>query len=184
MLSSVPARFVLDSVEADEYRNYLSLQRLRENVEGNWYRQSEREIAELQGVAEHNNGRAARMAKDILCFFHGICYEDDLLLDMDGMGERGLGGRTQNGRTQCVPTTETGTITLYPNPAHNTLTVESASAIREIAIYDMTGRAVMVETLCATSLQRVVNTSSLHTGIYIVKVITDHGTETAKFVKK
>ena len=184
VLSSIPARFMLDSVEADEYRNYLALQQLRENVEGNWYRQSEREIEELQGVAEHNNGRAARMAKDILCFFHGICYEDDLLLDMDGMAERGLGGHTQNGRTRCVPTTKTGTITLYPNPTHNTLTVESASPIREIAVYDMTGRAVMVETMCTSSQQRVVNTSSLHAGIYIVKVITDKGTKTAKFVKK
>ena len=184
VLSSVPARFMLDSVEADEYRNYLALQQLRENVEGNWYRQSEREIEELQGVAEHNNGRSARMAKDILCFFHGICYEDDLLLDMDGMGERGLGGHTQNGRTRCVPTTKTGTITLYPNPTHNTLTVESASPIREIAVYDMTGRAVMVETMCTSSQQRVVNTSSLHAGIYIVKVITDKGTKTAKFVKR
>ena len=178
-LASIPARFMLDSADADEYRNYLALQQLRENVEGNWYRQSEREIAELQGVAEHNDGRASRMAKDILCFFHEICYADNLLLDMDGMGERGA----RRDAIHRVPTTENGAITLYPNPTHNTLTVESTSPIREIAVYDQTGRTVTVETCHGASLQQVVNTSSLHAGIYLLKVITETGIETAKFVK-
>ena len=75
------------------------------------------------------------------------------------------------------------TATLYPNPAHNTLTVESASPIREITVYDMTGHAVVVETRHGASLQQVLNTSSLPIGIYIVNVITDKGSETAKFMK-
>ena len=91
-------------------------------------------------------------------------------------------GRKTDARP-CVPTTETGGITLYPNPAHSTLTVESASAIRKITVYDMAGHAVMVETMCTSSLQQVVNTTSLHAGIYLVKAVTDQGTETAKFVK-
>ena len=78
---------------------------------------------------------------------------------------------------------EPNTLHIFPIPTYNTLTVESASPIREIAVYDMTGRAVMVETMRTSSQQQVVNTSSLHTGIYIVKVITDKGTKTAKFIK-
>jgi hypothetical protein len=73
--------------------------------------------------------------------------------------------------------------TIYPNPAHNTLTVESASPIREITVYDMTGHAVAVETCHGASLQQTLNTSSLPIGIYIVNVITDKGSETAKFMK-
>ena len=173
----------MDSTDTDEYRNYLALQQLRENVAGNWYRQTETEIAELQQVAEHNDGRAAHMAREILCFFHEICYGDEPLLDLDGMEGRSLGGRTQNGRTRCVPTTADGEITLYPNPAHNTLTVESASPIREITVYDTFGHAVNVETFHETSLQQTLNTSSLPIGIYIVKAVTANGTTTAKFVK-
>jgi hypothetical protein len=75
-------------------------------------------------------------------------------------------------------------IEIYPNPTHNTLTVESTSPVREITVYDQTGRTVAVETRCTTSLQQIVNTASLHNGIYILKVVTDNGTETAKFVKK
>ena len=72
---------------------------------------------------------------------------------------------------------------LYPNPAHNTLTVESDSPIREITVYDLTGHAVAVETRCTTSLQRILNTSSLPAGIYILNVITEKGTKTTKLVK-
>ena len=61
--------------------------------------------------------------------------------------------------------------------------MESTSPIREITVYDQTGRAVAVETRCTTSLRQDINTSSLYNGIYIVKVVTDNGTETAKFVK-
>lgn len=51
-------------------------------------------------------------------------------------------------------------------------------------VYDQTGRTVAVETRCTTSLRQDINTSSLHAGIYILKVVTDNGIETAKFVKK
>jgi hypothetical protein len=182
VLADIPVRFAMDSADADEYRNYLALQQLRENVEGNWYLQSETEIAELQGVAEHNDGRAARMAKEILCFFHRICYEDELPFELDGIGERRTPGGVVH-RAATTATTTTGTLTLHPNPAHNTLTVESGSPVREITIFDQTGRTVAVETRCTTSLQQIVNTSSLHAGIYILKVVTANGTETAKFVK-
>ena len=179
LLASLPQRFNPDEPSRNEYGNYLNLQRLRENVAGNWYRQTAAEIAELQRVAEYDNGRAARMAKDILCFFHEICYADNLLLDMDGMGERGA----RRDAIHRVPTTENGAITLYPNPTHTTLTVESDSPVREITVYDQTGRTVTVETCHGASLQQVVNTSSLHAGIYLLKVVTETGIETAKFVK-
>ena len=183
VLASIPLRFVMDSTDADEYGNYLVLQRLRENVEGNWYRQSQPEIAELQSVAEHNGGRAARMAKEILCFFHHICYEDEPLVDLEGIGERNTRGGVVHRAATTAIITGTGTFTLYPNPAHNTLTVESTSPIREITVYDMAGHAVMVETMCTSYLQQTINITSLHAGIYLLKVVTETGIETAKFVK-
>ena len=178
LLSTLPERFNPDEAARNEYANYLSLQRLREAVSGNWYRQTDTEIAELQQVAEYDGGRAARMAKGILCFFHHVCYEDEPLPELEGMGER----NARRDAVHHIATTD-GTLTLHPNPAHNTLTVESASAIREIAVYDMAGHAVMVETCHGASLRHDLNLSSLHAGIYLVKVVTANGTETAKFVK-
>ena len=43
----------------------------------NWYALTDTQIAQLQTIAERNAGRASVMAKGVLCFFHGICYEDE-----------------------------------------------------------------------------------------------------------
>ena len=83
------------------------------------------------------------------------------------------------------------TATLYPNPATTTLTVETDSPIREIAVYDLMGRTIMVETMCTSSLQandylpvrRDVNVTSLPAGIYLLNIVTDGGRQTAKFIK-
>lgn len=77
------------------------------------------------------------------------------------------------------------TLNLYPIPAHNTLTVESASPMCEITIYDMMGRTVAsVRANDYSPLRWDINTSALTAGIYILNVATDHGIKTAKFVKK
>ena len=76
------------------------------------------------------------------------------------------------------------TASIYPNPAHNTLTVESASAIRGITVYDQTGRTVSATQANSYSpQQQSLNITSLPSGIYIMKVVTENGTETAKFIK-
>ena len=84
------------------------------------------------------------------------------------------------------------TATLYPNPATTTLTVETDSPIREITVYDLTGRTVAVETRCTTSLRandyspvrRDLNVASLPAGIYLLNIVTDRGVQTSRFVKK
>ena len=47
----------------------------------NWYALTLAQIAQLQTIADRNTGRASVMAKGVLCFFFGICYDDDLLVD-------------------------------------------------------------------------------------------------------
>ena len=187
LLSSLPQQFITNEAARNEYANYMALQQLRETVAGNWYTMTDSDIAAMQQVAEYDNGRAARMAKEILCFFHHICYEDEPMLELDGIGERNLqGGRTQNGRTLCVPTMDDGLV-IYPNPTGGTLTVETASPIRTLTVYDLAGRVMMtvdggtVETCHGASLQ--VDVSSLPNGIYLLRAVTDNGVETGRFVK-
>ena len=185
LLAALPQQFIPDEAACSEYSNYMALQQLRETVAGNWYLMTDTDIEAMQRVAE-NGGRAARMAKEILCFFHHICYEDDMALNLGDIGERNLsGGRTDDGRTRCVPT-DNGLV-IYPNPTGGTLTVESASPIREITVYDLSGRVMMtanggiVETCHGASLQ--MDVSSLQGGIYLLRVVTEKGVETGRFVK-
>ena len=86
-----------------------------------------------------------------------------------------------------VSTTTNGNLRLHPNPTTHTLTVETASPIRTLTVYDLAGRVMMtvdggtVETCHGASLQ--VDVSSLPNGIYLLRAVTDNGVETGRFVK-
>ena len=59
--------------ETVETQNFASLQ----DGHINWYALTTAQIAQLQAISERNTGRASVMAKGVLCFFFGICYEDE-----------------------------------------------------------------------------------------------------------
>ncbi len=110
--------------------------------------------------------------------------------DGDGMPnlEDGIGERALRGDGACpTATTNDGTLRLHPNPTGGILTVESASPIRTLTVYDLAGRVMMtvdggtVETCHGASLQ--VDVSSLPNGIYLLRAVTDNGVETGRFVK-
>ena len=180
LLSSLPQQFIPNEAARNEYANYMALQQLRETVAGNWYTMTDTDIAAMQQVAEYDNGRAARMAKEILCFFHHICYEDEPLWDWDGIGERAL-----RGDGACpIAATDDG-LRLHPNPTTHTLTVESASPIRTLTVYDLAGRVMMTVDGGANDYSplRIMDVSSLPNGIYLLRAVTDSGVETGRFVK-
>ena len=177
LLASLPQQFTPDEASRNEYANYMALQQLRETVAGNWYTMTDTDIAAMRQVAEYDNGRAARMAKEILCFFHHICYEDEPLWDLDGIGERAL-----RGDGACpIAATDDG-LRLHPNPTTHTLTVETASPIRTLTVYDLAGRVMI--TMDGGDTISVMDVSSLPNGIYLLRAVTDSGVETGRFVKK
>ncbi|MGQ1889036.1 alpha-amylase family glycosyl hydrolase [Thermophagus sp. OGC60D27] len=61
-------------------------------------------------------------------------------------------------------------IRVYPNPVSNTLTfqTESDQGIKEIAIYDYSGRMVFLENV---SGRETINVSGLHKGVYLLKMV-------------
>ena len=181
LLSALPQQFSPNEAARNEYANYMALQQLRETVAGNWYTMIDTDIAAMQQVAEYDNGRAARMAKEILCFFHHICYEDEMVWDLDGIGERAL-----RGDGACpTATTNDGTLRLHPNPTGGTLTVETTSPIRTLTVYDLAGRVMMTAEGGANDYSplRIMDVSSLPNGIYLLRAVTDNGVETGRFVK-
>jgi hypothetical protein len=67
---------------------------------------------------------------------------------------------------------------LFPNPAHNEITLKTTASIGNIKIFDSKGRLVLV------SKQKTIDIFGLPSGIYFVKVITlNGGVFTDKFVK-
>ncbi len=70
----------------------------------------------------------------------------------------------------------------YPNPTDETLNLTSVEAIEDVAIYNLLGQQVMGLDVNATSTQ--LDTSSLATGAYIMKVTVNGQVGTYKLIKR
>ena len=71
---------------------------------------------------------------------------------------------------------ELAQINLFPNPARAELNITSSEPIRELRMFDMTGRMVVI--LQPMSDHAQLNVSSLHTGMYFIQVQTQSGIST------
>lgn len=73
-------------------------------------------------------------------------------------------------------------IDIYPNPVKSNLfiVIEKSMNILSINIYDALGQVVLSE----INPQNNLNVSNLKSGNYFIKVITDKGVSTAKFIKE
>ena len=144
----------------------------------NWYSLTESQIAQLQTIAERNTGRASVMAKGVLCFFHGICYEDDLLGD-DNMDNQNNNMETRSAK---VPQQEGETnLTVYPNPTDDVLFIElrGGAGIANMALYDLQGRVVVGTRFIAsaTGASATVNMRDIPAGVYVLRVTDMDGKE-------
>ena len=147
----------------------------------NWYSLTESQIAQLQTIAERNTGRASVMAKGVLCFFHGICYEDEW--DDAGVFDTPQqDGDTTGTRAKHIATDnpDDATLSVYPNPADDVLFVElrGGAGIANIGLYDLQGRAVGTRFIAsATGASATVNMRDIPAGVYVLRVTDMDGKE-------
>lgn len=69
-------------------------------------------------------------------------------------------------------------VSVYPNPFTNQVSVKSEKAIDEVKIFDLSGKLV------ATTTQSTINTESLESGYYLLKVKSGNQTVTKRIVKQ
>lgn len=72
--------------------------------------------------------------------------------------------------------------TFYPNPAENSITLKSANIIENVKIYNLLGQEVMTVSPNATT--PIIETSSLQTGTYLMKVSIDGNEKTYRLLRK
>ena len=180
------ANHIATQEERDEYDNYLMFSTLKEALRyGNgqvaWTDATDAQIGELIRIADANTGRSSLLAKNVLCFFFGICYDDDMEL-------REL---TTTIPPQAEPPALTGqqNITVHPNPTNDVLHVTVTDGeIARVEMFDMFGRPVPVETHGRASLpspQTTVTTSDIPSGLYILRVtLTDGTVRNVKVVRR
>ncbi|MBR9918148.1 T9SS type A sorting domain-containing protein, partial [bacterium] len=69
-------------------------------------------------------------------------------------------------------------LSIYPNPSRNLININSDSEINEVFILDLKGSIVQ------THNSNRFNVSDLTPGVYFIKIITENGVATSKFIKK
>ena len=147
----------------------------------NWYALTPAQIAQLQTIAERNTGRASVMAKGVLCFFHGICYEDEWdnagVFDTPQPGDDTTGTRAKRVATD---NSDDAALSVYPNPTDDILFIElhGGAEIANVALYDLQGRIV---TGVFDTPQRggtaTITVKSIPAGVYVLRVTDVDGKE-------
>ena len=121
------------------------------------------------------------MAKGVLCFFHGICYEDEW--DDAGVFDTPQqDGDTTGTRAKHIApdNPDDATLSVYPNPADDVLFVElrGGAGIANIGLYDLQGRAVGTRFIAsATGASATVNMRDIPAGVYVLRVTDMDGKE-------
>lgn len=76
---------------------------------------------------------------------------------------------------------EDRSITIYPNPTKDNISIIADNSIKSIELYDMQGRVLMQEKYNAKHVN--VNIANQASGIYFIKISTEKGVNTEKIIK-
>lgn len=160
----------------------------------NWYTLSNRQIEELIRIAERNTGRSSVMAKGILCFFYGICYEEEeetveTRSAVCQNKENPPFGEVKGGadmKEENIQDKQNDTaMSLFPNPAKQTVTIQfsgNQDYANKYTFVNMQG-AVVLSVEKANS--NTIDISKLPVGAYVVHVFGHSGkVYSAKLVKE
>ena len=92
----------------------------------------------------------------------------------------------ENWSTLGIDDFEEGSATnLYPNPSHETLNIQikNSAANATVNVYDMLGKQVFNTALSSNVITQI-NISDWDTGMYLVKITSNSGEETKRFIKQ
>ena len=182
MVSDI-ANHVTTQAERDEYDNYVAFQALKDALAyGNghvaWPHATDAQVWELVRIADANTGRSSLLAKNVLCFFFEICYDD---VEM-----RVLATTAIPPKAEPQTLTDQQNIIVHPNPTDNVLHVSVTDGeIAQIEMFDAFGRNIPVGANNHSPLQTTINTSKLPSGVYVLRItLRDGGIRTMKVVKR
>ena len=147
----------------------------------NWYALTPAQIAQLQTIAERNTGRASVMAKGVLCFFFGICYDDEVFVN-DNMDNQDNQGDPETRSAKAAQQDGGTSLTVYPNPTDDLLYIElSGAGIATVALYDLQGRMVYSQNPSNSPTEHsptaTVNMHNIPAGVYLLRVTDTKGRE-------
>lgn len=87
----------------------------------------------------------------------------------------------QSGASSIIDPEAEGLFEVYPNPAYNTVTIESNDKIELVRLYDLNGN--LVKELASGDTSLSFSLSNLEQGSYLMQVKTDNGWNAARVIK-
>lgn len=100
------------------------------------------------------------------------------VVDADDSGVSGDSSFTFT--TLSTPDIEVIDFSIYPNPTTDNLYINQINNLTKVEIINMNGQLVLTK---ENNLEKV-NVSRLHSGMYFLKVYTENGSSSKKFIKK
>jgi hypothetical protein len=169
--------FVADADDAElaNYAEFHAMKLALRNNDGsvgniNWYALTDAQIAQLQTIAERNTGRASEMAKGVLCFFFGICYNNDLMVD-DNADNHDNHSNAETRSAKAAQQDGETNLNVYPNPTDDILYVElSGAGIANATLYDLQGRVVGANNDSPLQGIATLNVRNVPAGVYVLRV--------------
>ena len=73
---------------------------------------------------------------------------------------------------------------IYPNPAVDKLVIEAESTVETVSIYTLTGVIVGQQSTVNGQQSMSIDVTSLNSGVYFIKVVTNEGETVQRFIKK
>ena len=109
----------------------------------------------------------------------GNSYESDIAID-------DIKFTTQAPLTTEDSVLEAAGVTMYPNPATNTVNIINPNQLKlnEAVIYDVAGRVIKVIDLSTTEADTLINIMSLEKAVYLVHIKGDDGELVTKLIKE
>ena len=187
-LENIPYKFALNETERMEYDNYLTFYALKCDVFNsgrNFAQLNNKEIASLINVAGASSGLSSTMAQGILCFFYGICIDDETNIKTPAYIQNEDIAINNDNENSVL--SQTPSIVLFPNPGTDKLTIQSEFSSSNFQLIDMNGIVVVSETLQQGN--NLIDIDNLPTGIYVYIVrinseLSNKGIITGKWIKK
>lgn len=141
-------------------------------AEGVYLQDGESKTVRMTGLVTQSAGKHTAYVAAYSMSLGGIFWSDDNKITI-----------TINKNTSGISEQSIATTKIYPNPANNTLYINSEEKVTDIQIFNLSGQTVLSnKPLQSGNIE--INLSSLPTGSYMLQVKSNDKIETHKFIKE
>ena len=145
------------------------------------------EAGTITGAGTYNYGETVTLTAEANTDFrfenwteNGEVISEEATLTFTVEGDRQLVAHFIN--TVGIAENDALTVSIYPNPVSDKLTIETSEPVKMVEIYSINGALLAKQVNCSEKIE--INVANYAFGTYMIRLTTDNGVEIRKFVKE